>query len=297
MRTERAFTLIEILTVIVIIGILVTIITAAVAAAFRAAQRGKIGMEMSQIATALERYKAEFGEYPPDMFDDDALVRHVRKRWPRLDWQRMPPEASQAESIRTAINDAYGSNGVNFTLPNSQIGALALWLGGFPNSDGKLSGFYADPENPFTPSNTFDGKTFADLEFGKNVRSKGYSVPVVGTEVRSVFVPIVYFRGKASGGTDAYDFTRQRFNFSGTDFPEFGLCVPYIAEGTAGNVVRWKNPSTYQLIHPGLDGKFSSAVNPAQVVRIVNTGIGISFEDSDNITNFSDNSELQTILP
>jgi len=284
MKTKRAFTLVEILTVIVIVSILATLVTLAVSGAMRAAKRGKIAVEMSQIAMALEQYKAEFGEYPPDMFDDDALVRHVKKRWPRLDWANMPSASSEAGSIRQAISDGYG-NGVDFTHSDSQIGALALWLGGFPNVDGKLSGFYADPENPFVPSDTFDKKNVAELELGKNVQLQnffGCTVPVIGSEVRDGFAPFVYFRGKTSGGENAYEETVQRF-----DFVEFGLCVPYKDTET-----KWKNPSTYQLIHPGLDGRYGEAG-----VRIIQSGVGIGPMDLDNLTNFSDYKELKSILP
>ena len=285
MNTKRAFTLVELLTVIVIISILATLVTVAVTAAMRAAKIAKIGMQMNQINMALDRYKAEFGEYPPDMFDDEALVRHVKKRWPRYVF-------TDATEIRIAIGAAYG-NGVDFTKPGSEIGSLALWLGGFPNVDGKLSGFSADPENPFTPNGAFDKKTFLDLEWGadKNVRIEGYGVPVIGGEMKGVFVPIVYFKGKTDGGPDAYligDLPKL-FDFSPLGL---GICVPYIEEMNETTGIKWKNSSTFQLIHPGLDGKFGASTE-----RIIKPGTGIGAADWDNITNFSDCKELQSILP
>jgi hypothetical protein len=280
-------------------------------------------MQMAQSAMALERYKAEFGEYPPDMFDDDALVRHVRKRWPRY-------AAPNAEGIRQAISAAYASAEtvytVDFTNANSHssLGALALWLGGFPNSDGKLSGFYADPENPFIRVDNaddraqHDGKVFIDWEIGqgKNVRTADFNVPVVGTEVRGEFVPIVYFRGRAGGGDVAYNHEVQHFDFTnpncpGPDCPpgctpnfpapdclRVGVAVPYV-EGrgpSPNNIIRWKNPTTYQLIHPGLDGRFGVGT----ALRFINPGTGdagIGLHDLDNLTNFSDYKELRSILP
>ena len=186
MNTKRAFTLVEILTVIVIISILATLTVLAVAGAMRASKRAKIGWEMSQISMALEQYKNEFGEYPPDLFDVEAVVRHVKKRWPRLNWAALNagvlPSSMDAEAqlIRNAINQTYKAydSRVDFTQSNAPLGALALWLGGFPNADGKLSGFFADPENPFTPPATggitYDQKVFLDLELdgdkGKRVR-------------------------------------------------------------------------------------------------------------------------------
>ena len=305
MNTRRAFTLVEVLTVVVIISILAALVTLAVAGAMSAAKRGRITMEMSQVAMALEHYKAEFGEYPPDMFDDEALVRHVKKRWPRL----VLSGVNDADFIRTAISTAYG-NGVDFTQANSQVGALALWLGGFPNSDGKFSGFFADPENPFIPSVpvAFDNKNFGDLELGKNVRIVNFDscfVPIIGNEIRDVFVPIVYFRGLSSGGHRAYMITDENHAKSGQvkqfDFryADLGFCVPY-AEDENGGVTKWKNPTTYQLIHPGLDGKFGEPApgNPTVApLRIIKSGANIGADDLDNLTNFSDNKELKSILP
>jgi len=314
MNTRQAFTLVELLTVIAIISILAAIITVAVTGVMHSTHVSRIGMEMSQIAMALDRYRAEIGEFPPDLFDDEALVRHVRKRWPRF---TIPGNdtASQAAFIRAAINTAYnaipnigvvpGRTEVNFSnLHQPQIGALALWLGGFPNSDGIMSGFSADPQNPFflapPPYNTvlpadrnYDGKVFINLELGDNKKVRMFSVgngaivPVIGSEIRGVFVPIAYFRGSAVGGPGAYDPNVQRFIF-----PDFGLCIPY-----KETEVRWYNPTTFQLIHPGLDGKFGSAgeriIRPNDPAR----NSGINLEDLDNITNFSDNRELRGILP
>ena len=331
MKTKRAFTLVEILVVIVIIGILVTLVAVAVSGAMRQAKRGRIAIEMSQIAMALERYKAEFGEYPPDMFDDEALVRHVKKRWPRLDLaERTGTEIpEQATWIRERINDAYGKN-VNFAGTGtstggnlSSLGALALWLGGFCNVDDRLSGFGADPEDPFfttdVANNTqrkdwvFDKKNLIDGEVGnnKNVRFIGYGsggdnvVPVIGNDIRDVFVPVVYFRGLSSGGHEAYLIADKnhaksgqvkQFDFSDADL---GFCVPY-AEEKNGEIIKWKNPTTFQLIHPGLDGKFGEPApeDPTKApLRIITSGANIGPQDLDDLTNFSDYKELKSILP
>ena len=318
MKTRHAFTLVEILTVTVIIGILAALVTAAVAGAIRHAQRGKIGWNMNQMTIALDHYKAEIGEYPPDMFDDVALVRHVKKRWPRLNWQALRaamPASSDADLIRQLINGAYSVTVNNMTVnagnTNRQIdftdmppGSLPLWLGGFPNADGKLSGFFADPENPFDPSTgAFDKKVFIDWELGdldsnKSVRlchvneNSANVVPLAGNDIRNTFVPFVYFRGKISGGDDAYKDPNGDVKQVGS--PMFGWCVPY-AEDMNNGVIKWKNPTTYQLLHPGLDGSFGKT--DRTVVRNIKSGVGIDLPDLDNITNFSDCKELQSVLP
>ncbi|MDR3181907.1 MAG: prepilin-type N-terminal cleavage/methylation domain-containing protein, partial [Planctomycetaceae bacterium] len=153
MKKFKAFTLVELLVVVVIITLLAVIITAAVAGAMRSAKQARIAIELNQIAIALEQYKNVFGEYPPDMFDDTALVRHVKKRWPRFEL----PEPSgtptreevieaQAVHIRTAINTVYSNMGyadVDVSVKkNCFLASLTVWLGGFPAKDsGRFSGF------------------------------------------------------------------------------------------------------------------------------------------------------------
>jgi len=305
MKTRRAFTLVELLVVITIIGILVALVTVAVAGAMKVAKRARIGWEMSQIVMALEHYKAEFGEYPPDMFDDDALVRHVKKRWPRFYFDSSPGTANTAQHIRQLLNEAYLNNpafpvNVNFGDEGSELGALAVWLGGFPNSDGILSGFYADPADPFTPSNAFDKKVFLELEIGKNVRIEGFGVPVIVNEIQNTFVPFVYFRGRADGGHEAY--WRAIDEVKRFDFSVIGLgwCSPYAEERNVNDNIKWKNPTTYQLIHPGLDGQFGFEKwlgTDFDSGGYIKTGVGIGLADLDNITNFADCKELKSILP
>lgn len=68
MKADRlhvsAFTLIEMLIVITIIGILAGLLTTAVAAAMRKARETRASAEARQVATAWERYYAEYSVWP-----------------------------------------------------------------------------------------------------------------------------------------------------------------------------------------------------------------------------------------
>ena len=371
MNTRRAFTLVEILTVIVIISILAALVTVAVAGAMRAGKRAAIATEMSQIAMALEQYKNEFGEYPPDFFDDDALVRHVKKRWPRFMFSDPLPGEDvtrwHASSIRQALGNVYmnqnvytpamrgewmGSQLANvwFTsgVHSSKLASLCVWLGGFPDAEGKFIGFGADPEAPFgrrangnvncghgeTGVNVFsdvtlgtpDKKNFIELTVNKNVYFAGQAdafVPCIVSRISSdKVVPIIYFRGKSDGGTDAYYYWLQgnqevkRFEFN-TNFAsgvrglaevshwqDCGIVVPYARSGDVHLILQqnatvvWVEPTKYQLIHPGLDSVFGAlGAQPRPLERVISTGAGIGPYDLDNLTNFSGGKELKSILP
>jgi prepilin-type N-terminal cleavage/methylation domain-containing protein len=64
---EQAFTLIELLIVITILGILAGIVVFAVGNLTSNTQTSACATEKSTIGTALETYKAQNGAYPPNM--------------------------------------------------------------------------------------------------------------------------------------------------------------------------------------------------------------------------------------
>ena len=65
-RAARAFTLIELLVVIAVIGLLAALTFPALRAAKLSMLRARAKSEMTQIETAIERYKDKLGHYPPD---------------------------------------------------------------------------------------------------------------------------------------------------------------------------------------------------------------------------------------
>lgn len=82
-RLPRAFTLVELLVVIVIIALLAALITPAVMAALKTAKRTQISTELSQLHSAVEAYKTQYGSYPPS--SKAQLKAHLQQVFINID--------------------------------------------------------------------------------------------------------------------------------------------------------------------------------------------------------------------
>ncbi|MFN3190242.1 MAG: type II secretion system protein [Aureliella sp.] len=128
-RQRLGFTLIEVLTVIAIIGILVGLLLAAVGPIRRTVRNAAISFEVKAIDAALNQYQAKYDSYPPDGSNQAQLIAHLRKAFPNI----------ATSEINLLIRDTFpGTNAplVNFTngAPSGVMDpceALVFFLGGF----------------------------------------------------------------------------------------------------------------------------------------------------------------------
>lgn len=140
-RTSRrpAFTLVEMLVVVVIIGLLLGILVPAVLAGMTKAKNARIALELSQLNAAAIAYRDKYHDLPPDFNDvrqgvpfvDSVAYRHIRKVWQRID----PSELTLIATLATP-NIASGGNRDGIDPAE----ALVFWLGGLSD----------DPRFPFT---------------------------------------------------------------------------------------------------------------------------------------------------
>ena len=73
-RCRAAFTLIELLVVISIIALLASLVVGLAKHAGTNQKRSRVQAERDQIVTAIEAYKAHFGQYPPDNFSPSTGI-------------------------------------------------------------------------------------------------------------------------------------------------------------------------------------------------------------------------------
>src|SRR4051794_34561186 len=62
---KRGFTLVELLVVIIILAVLAALLLPAINSAMRTARGAAVQAEINQLATALESFKTQYGDYPP----------------------------------------------------------------------------------------------------------------------------------------------------------------------------------------------------------------------------------------
>ncbi|GAB5402502.1 MAG: prepilin-type N-terminal cleavage/methylation domain-containing protein [Aureliella sp.] len=79
-----AFTLVELLTVIAIIGVLVGLIVPAVGFALRKVKENAIAMEVMTLSNAFSGYEQEFNDLPPDGTSSTIVSRHLLKLFPQM---------------------------------------------------------------------------------------------------------------------------------------------------------------------------------------------------------------------
>lgn len=139
-QARRAFTLVEVLIAIAIIGILMGLALTGINAARVAIQRRAIALEVETLSQAVESYKLKYSSYPPDGSSLAAFRSHFQGAFPSI-------ASSEFDVLTAAAGYRLASKGSSNTVASDNHGgvmdpaeALVFCLGGFSN----------DPAHPFT---------------------------------------------------------------------------------------------------------------------------------------------------
>jgi len=204
-RRRRAFTMVELLIVVVIIGILIALLLPALQSAVRRTYEAQVSVEIESFTQALEAFKNEYGSYPPSRIilceDGDysparfpanlqavrqRTLDYMRKFFPRAPlrtdggkaWTILAKPTSQTDP-KSNFYDFNGNDQPDsgyIVLQGHQC--LVFFLGGIPayNNTGTLSleGFGKNPSNPFVASKDNSAADPTWNKFAQSIRNNPF---------------------------------------------------------------------------------------------------------------------------
>ena len=297
-RTTRikrnAFTLTELMIVIVIIGILVGISSPFIFAAMRTAKEFTIQNEIVQMDAAVQRFETKHGFFPPAI-------------GPGLEIDTMS-STGQADFLRylNRIAPNHAERGAGLASWWEEVGrklegdsSLVFWLSGLCTSKQyPLSGnaAIANSSTPLAPYNA--NKDFNDMDLGVTIDRDVFFEFTSGRLVDSpagIAGIKSYHQPEGKGDSLAY---RYRDSKSYTPSDPTVAALAYHVEEADGTIVFF-NPGTFQIICPGMDGQITRQTDQSMVVTdtvaLSMPSANADPEQDDNITNFA-NGRLDTVF-
>jgi prepilin-type N-terminal cleavage/methylation domain-containing protein len=318
-RRRGGFTLVEILVVIGIIAILAALLTPATMQVVTKARNAAIALEIRQIADAIEAYKQDKGDYPPNFRDRDAFIRHIRRCYPKI-----------SPAAFNRLFDPMSTGGYQKNIWGSEYGldegeALVFWLSHTTTDPRDPFGFEAlAPPRLETP----DYRKYYDFDETRLVDEDDGWLLGVGIAPWPSFKAkycrdsyYLYIDSRSYDELSRYSGEPRRpteplgdtFAFAeGGSVPE-GHARPYWSTqlvanppGTFLKQIREQqkpmNANTFQLLCAGQDGNFGLYDSTDSLpfdMMVYPTGLNYSDTraDRDNITNFSNGSRLADMIP
>ncbi len=175
-----AFTIIELMIVVVIIGILVGLTAPALMRAFGTARDAQVRTEISQLEQAITAFKTTYGVEPPSRIvlfeahadgadaggnDWDDVTSYgisgevarsraiIRRIWPQFDFTTQ----HHATNFNRDLN---GNNNATDVIVLNAAECLVFFLGGGRDAAGGLIGFSKNPTRPFSTGGGREGPFF-----------------------------------------------------------------------------------------------------------------------------------------
>ncbi len=310
-RAPAAFTLLELLIAIAIIGILASLILTVAGSANIKAHNAQVSVDISDLSKGIAAFKQKFNVEPPSRVtlyeqasgwnSDPRSMGIIRQIWPQFDF------TYAAEGGQIDINGDGNFNGDGTTNPSAGAiplnGAecLVFFLGGVPATLSPLSvggtpaGFSPNPADPFGITVSGGNRTVVGTNrerFTEFDASRLFRYQPSGGSLRSMNT----YKDTLPGQSQPYLYLSS-YNGQGYDVaneltpnPPLGTFTDVYRTGSNGSTTSnpsppW-NPNSCQIISPGADatygtgGEYESGDSKGLLV-------GTRSGERDNITNFS----------
>jgi prepilin-type N-terminal cleavage/methylation domain-containing protein len=324
-RAPAAFTLLELLIAIAIIGILASLILTVAGSAQTKARNTQVSVDIQDLSKGIAAFKQRFSVEPPSRIvlyeqaggwqNDPRSMGIIRQIWPSFDF------TYAAENGQIDINGDGAFTGDGFTTGYATTGAITLtgseclvfFLGGVPSTlnpyafGGAPAGFSTNPADPFgvqmiptnTPPRTVVGtnrERFTEFDASRLILLKPPVTPAGQPRTMNGYldtlpgqqIPYLYL---SSYGGQGYDVANE-LPAGPAGSQTFTDVYRQGPNGftTSSPSPAW-NANSFQIISPGYDQAYGVGGQYDQSTAgtlLINTSGGTQrAPERDNITNFS----------
>ena len=272
-RARRAFTLVELIVVIAIIGVLVSLLLAAVMKALSKGDEAEARSDIGQLAQACQAFQVQYkikdpfpsriklckkfpqseGGYNMSQQLDRDSAEFIQRLWPKITMQSGSNTVWAAPGNRVDWDGSSAATG-SWTLQGQEC--LVFFLGGIPTTSGGVNGCTGFATNPSDPS--YHVKTAGATvnpplyDFKSNRLKVGQSLKFFHYLDAYGKQPYAYFSSyKTMNGYNRYFLTP-----GGSDCASLPSTSPEGPWPYAEDKNRYLNPNGFQIISPGKDGVF-----------------------------------------
>lgn len=272
---RSAFTLIELMIVIVVIGMLIGLLLPALRGVTTNVHIARVNTEMDSISSGLADFKATFGTYPPSRivlseqggnWTNNSRAA-IRRLWPQFNFG--------------LDRDFNGDGDSSDTITLTGDMALVFFLGGVERTAGSkdLIGFAKNPANPFSTSGNNRLGPFFEFQPDRLIQ-----LPLAGGNMLTYVDPLP---GQQTGSPYIYLSAYDGSGYNTLDIPTGSGMTNFYRQGSSSTASGW-NSKSFQLISPGSDGLYGLGghYDPENTDSGTSALTGSRAAEADNITNF-----------
>ncbi len=262
-RRRDAFTLVELLVVIGIIGLLAALLTPVVMQSLTKARNAAIKSEIDMLHMAIMNYKNEYGSFPPSA-DSTGYPAPPTPSPARTHIERLFPRCLNAAAQLTA----FGFPGQTPWPAIEPRNSIVIWL----------NGYTTNPQSPLRPDT--DRKRLYDFDRSRITADLHYHPS------RTPDSPYVFIRSGASLGSGYGVIASAGPSAGVSNVTHAGVFKPQVQITASGT--NFFNSDTFQILCAGKDGIWDEDSNlngflePAEDVN----GNGIWDKSDDDLSNF-----------